>query len=194
MIKVLMVCHGNICRSTMAESVLTHLVKQNNLEHDFEIYSAATSREEILDELYKDLYAWAKGNGEGRSFEDYITYVNEQLAAYKDIKLRNPELKDRATDDGSTEYFLNIPDYFKKWNDFFAVFNTAMLAVNPSQNFYVDTYASTVRMSQFIVWNSTAQRYFSSYMEQMCQAAKIPQEIPNTYEEGTEYDAGRSYR
>ena len=47
MIKVLMVCHGNICRSTMAESVLTHLVKQNNLEHDFEIYSAATSREEI---------------------------------------------------------------------------------------------------------------------------------------------------
>ena len=148
---------------------------------------AATSREEILDELYKDLYAWAKGNGEGRSFEDYITYVNEQLAAYKDIKLRNPELKDRATDDGSTEYFLNIPDYFKKWNDFFAVFNTAMLAVNPSQNFYVDTYASTVRMSQFIVWNSTAQRYFSSYMEQMCQAAKIPQEIPNTYEEGSEY-------
>lgn len=47
MIKVLFICHGNICRSTMAESVLTHLVKQKGLESRFEIYSAATSREEI---------------------------------------------------------------------------------------------------------------------------------------------------
>ena len=47
MIKVLMVCHGNICRSTMCQSVLTHLVKQRGLESNFEIDSAATSREEI---------------------------------------------------------------------------------------------------------------------------------------------------
>ena len=47
MIKVLFVCHGNICRSTMAESVMTHLVKQKNLEYYFQINSAATSREEI---------------------------------------------------------------------------------------------------------------------------------------------------
>lgn len=47
MIKVLMVCHGNICRSTMAESVLTYLVKKQGLEDCFEINSAATSREEI---------------------------------------------------------------------------------------------------------------------------------------------------
>ncbi len=47
MIRVLFVCHGNICRSTMAESVLTHMVKEKHLEHQFEIYSAATSREEI---------------------------------------------------------------------------------------------------------------------------------------------------
>ena len=46
-IKVLAVCHGNICRSTMAESVLTHMVKQRHIDHIFEIYSAATSREEI---------------------------------------------------------------------------------------------------------------------------------------------------
>jgi len=46
-IKVLMVCHGNICRSTMAESVFTHIVKQRHIDHLFEIYSAATSREEI---------------------------------------------------------------------------------------------------------------------------------------------------
>lgn len=47
MIKVLFVCHGNICRSTMAESVLTHMVKQRHMDHLFEINSAATSREEI---------------------------------------------------------------------------------------------------------------------------------------------------
>lgn len=47
MIKILFVCHGNICRSTMAESVMTYLVKQKKLEHSFYINSAATSREEI---------------------------------------------------------------------------------------------------------------------------------------------------
>ncbi len=47
MIKVLFICHGNICRSTMAESVFTHMVKKRHMDHLFEIYSAATSREEI---------------------------------------------------------------------------------------------------------------------------------------------------
>ena len=47
MIKILFVCHGNICRSTMAESVMTHLVNQLKLEDSFYINSAATSREEI---------------------------------------------------------------------------------------------------------------------------------------------------
>ena len=47
MIKILFVCHGNICRSTMAQSIFTYLVKQAGLENDFEIEAAATSREEI---------------------------------------------------------------------------------------------------------------------------------------------------
>ncbi|MDE6972055.1 MAG: low molecular weight phosphotyrosine protein phosphatase [Lachnospiraceae bacterium] len=47
MIKILFVCHGNICRSTMAESVLSHMVSQRGLSNDFHIASAATSREEI---------------------------------------------------------------------------------------------------------------------------------------------------
>ena len=47
MIKVLMVCHGNICRSTMAESVFNHIVNSRGLSDCFEIDSAATSREEI---------------------------------------------------------------------------------------------------------------------------------------------------
>ena len=47
MTKVLFICHGNICRSTMAQSVLTHLVTQSTLTTQFQIDSAATSREEI---------------------------------------------------------------------------------------------------------------------------------------------------
>ena len=47
MISVLFVCHGNICRSTLAESVFTHKVISLGLAHNFEIDSFATSREEI---------------------------------------------------------------------------------------------------------------------------------------------------
>lgn len=47
MIKVLFVCHGNICRSTMAQSVMTHLVRERHIEDKFYINSAATSREEL---------------------------------------------------------------------------------------------------------------------------------------------------
>ncbi len=47
MIKVAFVCHGNICRSTLAESVFTHLVKEKDLADWFVIDSFATSREEI---------------------------------------------------------------------------------------------------------------------------------------------------
>lgn len=47
MIKILFVCHGNICRSPMAEFVMKDLVKKEGLEDSFYIASAATSREEI---------------------------------------------------------------------------------------------------------------------------------------------------
>ena len=47
MIKVLFICHGNICRSPMAEFVMKDLVKKAHLEDQFEIASAATSTEEI---------------------------------------------------------------------------------------------------------------------------------------------------
>lgn len=47
MIRVLFICHGNICRSTMAESFFTHMVNKKGLAGQFCIASAATSREEI---------------------------------------------------------------------------------------------------------------------------------------------------
>ena len=47
MIRVLFICHGNICRSTMAEYVMKDLVNRSGLSDSFYIDSAATSREEI---------------------------------------------------------------------------------------------------------------------------------------------------
>ena len=47
MIKVLFICHGNICRSPMAEFVMKDLVEKRGLSDLFEIASAATSSEEI---------------------------------------------------------------------------------------------------------------------------------------------------
>ena len=47
MIKILFICHGNICRSTMAEMVFKYMVKKAGIESEFYINSAATSREEI---------------------------------------------------------------------------------------------------------------------------------------------------
>ena len=47
MIKILFICHGNICRSTMAQSVMQYLVNRQGSSAAFQIDSAATSREEI---------------------------------------------------------------------------------------------------------------------------------------------------
>ena len=52
MIHILFVCHGNICRSPMAEYVMKHLVATLGIADQFEIASAATSTEEIGNPIY----------------------------------------------------------------------------------------------------------------------------------------------
>ena len=50
--RILFVCHGNICRSPMAEFVMKDLVRKADLADSFHIESAATSTEEIGNEVY----------------------------------------------------------------------------------------------------------------------------------------------
>lgn len=52
MTRILFICHGNICRSPMAEFVMKDLVKKAGLESRFHIESAATSTEEIGNSVY----------------------------------------------------------------------------------------------------------------------------------------------
>jgi len=63
LIKVLFVCHGNICRSPMAQYVFQKMVTEAGLEDFFEIDSAATSTEEIGNPVYPPALRTLQSNG-----------------------------------------------------------------------------------------------------------------------------------
>ena len=52
MIKIMFVCHGNICRSPMAEYIMKYLVKQAGMEDVFDITSGGVSNEEEGNDIY----------------------------------------------------------------------------------------------------------------------------------------------
>lgn len=61
--RILFVCHGNICRSAMAEFIMKNLVREAGLENDFLIESAATSTEEIGNDMYPPAKAKLRQEG-----------------------------------------------------------------------------------------------------------------------------------
>lgn len=63
MIRILFVCHGNICRSPMAEYVMKDLVERRGLSDLFEIDSAATSSEELGNPVYPPARAMLEAQG-----------------------------------------------------------------------------------------------------------------------------------
>ena len=63
MIKVLFVCHGNICRSPMAEFVMKDIVNRAGVGDQFEIASAAVSREELGNDIYPPAKRMLKEHG-----------------------------------------------------------------------------------------------------------------------------------
>lgn len=101
MIKVLFVCHGNICRSPMAEFVLKDMVAKRGISDKFEIASAATSTEEIWNGIGNPVYPPAKKelakhgiSCEGKrarelKYSDYNYY--DYLIGMDDRNIRNME-------------------------------------------------------------------------------------------------------
>lgn len=95
MIKILFVCHGNICRSPMAEFVMKDLVEKNGVSEEFEIASAATSTEEIGNTVYPLAKRKLKEHGiscEGKTARqmtkaDYAYY--DYIIAMDRFNLRN---------------------------------------------------------------------------------------------------------
>ena len=90
-IKILFICHGNICRSPMAEFVMKKLVADAGLEEKFEIASAATSTEELGNPVYPPVKRKLAENGincsgktarqvtkQDYAYYDYIILMDEQ--------------------------------------------------------------------------------------------------------------------
>jgi len=67
MIKILFVCHGNICRSPMAESIMKHLLAERGLSGAFRVDSAAVSSEELGNPVYPPAQRELQRRGLGRS-------------------------------------------------------------------------------------------------------------------------------
>ena len=63
MFKILFICHGNICRSPMAEFVFLELARRAGVSDRFEVASAATSREEIGNDMYPPAKACLRAHG-----------------------------------------------------------------------------------------------------------------------------------
>ncbi len=67
MIKIMFICHGNICRSPMAEFIFKDMVKKSGREKEFVIASSATSTEEIWNGIGNPVYPPAKAELEKHS-------------------------------------------------------------------------------------------------------------------------------
>ena len=116
MTKILFVCHGNICRSTMAEYVMKHLVKNAGLEGEFFIDSAATSTEEIGNGVHygtrRKLAEMGVPCGDHRSrqvtWKDYETF--DLIIGMDNANIRNLRRMLKGDPEGKISRMLDYTD------------------------------------------------------------------------------------
>ncbi len=82
MIKILFVCHGNICRSPMAEFVFRDLVEKQGLGEQFEIASAATSSEEVGNRVHQGTRRKLQAQGISTEGKYAVQLKGQDYAAY----------------------------------------------------------------------------------------------------------------
>ena len=96
MIKVMFVCHGNICRSPIAEFIMKKIVSDNKVSQEFQIASSATSSEELGNPVYPPAKAELAKHGiscEGKyaiqlkkaDYEKYDYFIGMDTANIRNI-------------------------------------------------------------------------------------------------------------
>ena len=116
MIKILFICHGNICRSPMAEFVMKDIVEKAGAADRFEISSAATSTEEIGNGVYPPARRKLAEHGiscAGKTARqitkaDYQHY--DYLIGMDDMNLRNMRRAFDGDPDGKCSLLLDYTD------------------------------------------------------------------------------------
>ena len=116
MIRILFVCHGNICRSPMAEFVMKDLVKKAGREEEFYIESAATSTEELGNPVHYGTRSILARHGiscDGKyarqmTRADYAGF--DLLIAMDDRNLRNMERFTGGDPDGKVSMLMDYTD------------------------------------------------------------------------------------
>ena len=97
--KVLFVCHGNICRSPMAEAVFRHMLEERGLGERFAVDSAAVSAEEIGNPVYPEAnrtlvahglpasnhYAWQLTRADYDRYDFFIGMDQENIYRMRQI-------------------------------------------------------------------------------------------------------------
>lgn len=118
MISILFVCHGNICRSPMAEFVMKDLVSRQGLSESFYIASAATSTEEIWNGVGNPVYPPARAKlaehgidcGEKRAVQlkasDYARY--DYLIGMDGANIRNMHRMLKGDPEGKIHKLLSF--------------------------------------------------------------------------------------
>ena len=130
MIKILFICHGNICRSPMGEFVLKDMVAKAGREDDFEIASRAVSREEIGNPVYGPARKELKKHGircDGHAARqismadfhrfDRIYYMDQSNARYLERMLPADPEKIRPLLDHDVADPWYTGDISATWND-----------------------------------------------------------------------------
>ena len=117
MIRILFVCHGNICRSPMAEFLMKQLVIESGLADQFQITSAATSTEEIGNPIYPPAARTLAAHGIGCAGHaarqlrksDYAAY--DLLIGMDDANIRNMLRMCGGDPEGKIHLLLDYTDH-----------------------------------------------------------------------------------
>ena len=146
------------------------------------------NRDELVEEFYSDLYKWAKLNGETRTQEEYKTEVANKLKNSEELKLIDPELKDRENKKGGTEYFLNTSLFYNKWIDFFNLIREIALKKNSAEDIYYDAVLCSTRLHQYLAWTNSGKTLYMAYNASLVKAVVFSADVREEYKIGDTYE------